>query len=206
VRWGGDEAAVSLPLLGRFNVENALGALGAALACGMALEEGAAALSAAPPPVGRLEVAVRSPIPVILDYAHTPDALRRVLETLRPLYPGRLILVFGAGGDRDREKRPQMGRVAVEGADVILVTSDNPRSEDPEAILDEIRAGMEGAPHERIPDRREAIARALDLARPGDAVLLAGKGHETVQLVGAERRPFDERQILRELLGGGTSA
>jgi len=206
VRWGGDDAAVSLPLLGRFNVENAIGALGAALLMGVGLEEGAAALSDAPPPLGRLEVTVREPVPVILDYAHTPDALRRVLETLRPLYPGRLILVFGAGGDRDRAKRPEMGRVAVEGADLIIVTSDNPRTEDPDGIIEEIRGGMEGAAYERITDRRKAIARALELAAPGDAILLAGKGHETYQILGTEKRPFDERVVVRELLDAGRAA
>jgi UDP-N-acetylmuramoyl-L-alanyl-D-glutamate--2,6-diaminopimelate ligase len=206
VRWGGDEAAVSLPPLGRFNVENALAALGAGLLLGVGLQEGVTALVDAPAPLGRLEVTVRDPVPVILDYAHTPDALRRVLETLRPLYPGRLILVFGAGGDRDREKRPEMGRVAVQGADRIIVTSDNPRTEDPDAIIDEILAGMRGATFERITDRREAIARALEVAEPGDAVLLAGKGHETYQIVGTEKRPFDERKIVREILDAGRAA
>jgi UDP-N-acetylmuramoyl-L-alanyl-D-glutamate--2,6-diaminopimelate ligase len=126
-----------------------------------------------------------------------------VLETLRPLYPGRLILVFGAGGDRDRAKRPEMGKVAVAGADVLIVTSDNPRTEDPDAIIDEILAGMAGATFERITDRRKAIARALAVAVPGDAILLAGKGHETYQIIGTEKRPFDERLIVRELLDAG---
>jgi UDP-N-acetylmuramoyl-L-alanyl-D-glutamate--2,6-diaminopimelate ligase len=129
-----------------------------------------------------------------------------VLETLRPLYPGRLILVFGAGGDRDRAKRPEMGKVAVAGADVLIVTSDNPRTEDPEAIIAEILAGMVGATYERITDRRKAIARALDVAEPGDAILLAGKGHETYQIIGTEKRPFDEREVVRELLDGGRAA
>ncbi|MEX2295553.1 MAG: UDP-N-acetylmuramoyl-L-alanyl-D-glutamate--2,6-diaminopimelate ligase [Gemmatimonadota bacterium] len=206
VRWGEDDAAVSLPLLGRFNIENAVAALGAGLLMGVSLDEGAAALADAPPPLGRLEVTVREPVPVILDYAHTPDALRRVLETLRPLYPGRLILVFGAGGDRDRAKRPEMGKVAVAGADVLIVTSDNPRTEDPEAIIAEILAGMVGATYERITDRRKAIARALEVAEPGDAILLAGKGHETYQVIGTEKRPFDERKVVRELLDDGRAA
>ncbi len=207
VRWGGEDAAVSLPLLGRFNVENALAALAIAVLLGLPLAEGAQALSDAPPPVGRLEVTVRLPVPVILDYAHTPDALRRALETLRPLYPGRLIAVFGAGGDRDREKRPEMGRIGVEGADLAILTSDNPRTEDPDAILDQVVAGVpDHTPAERwerVTDRRRAIARALEVARPGDAILLAGKGHETYQIVGRERRPFDERVVVREILAGG---
>ncbi|MSR23332.1 MAG: UDP-N-acetylmuramoyl-L-alanyl-D-glutamate--2,6-diaminopimelate ligase [Gemmatimonadetes bacterium] len=206
VRWGGDDVAVSLPLLGRFNIENALAAIGTALLMGESLGEAALRLVDAPQPRGRLEVTVREPVPVILDYAHTPDALERVLETLRPLYPGRLVLVFGAGGDRDRGKRPEMGHVAMRGADVVIVTSDNPRTEDPEAIIDEIGVEMEAATFERITDRRDAIARALELARPGDVVLLAGKGHETYQIIGTEKRPFDEREVVREILDSGRAA
>jgi UDP-N-acetylmuramoyl-L-alanyl-D-glutamate--2,6-diaminopimelate ligase len=206
VEWDGEEHEGRLPLLGAFNVENAATALGAALLAGLPLSDAAAGLADAPAPPGRLEIAVTRPVPVILDYAHTPDALRRALEALRPLYPGRLIVVFGAGGDRDAAKRPEMGRAAVEGADVVIVTSDNPRTEDPERIIDQIEAGMGGAPHRRLVDRREAMGAALDEARPGDAVLLAGKGHETYQEVGPERRPFDERAILGELLGDGGGA
>jgi UDP-N-acetylmuramoyl-L-alanyl-D-glutamate--2,6-diaminopimelate ligase len=206
VRWGSEEAEARLPLLGEFNVENAAVALGAAVASGIPLEEAAELLATAPAPPGRMELAAESPVPVILDFAHTPDALERTLRTLAPLHEGRLILVFGAGGDRDREKRPEMGRVAVEGADVVIVTSDNPRTEDPESILDAIEGGMGGAPHFRVADRREAIETALRMAAPGDAVLLAGKGHETYQEVGTDRLPFDERvvvrDIVRELLGG----
>ena len=206
VRWGGEEVAVSLPLLGRFNVENALSSLGAALLQDQELVEAAEGLADAPPPVGRLEVTVTEPVPVVLDYAHTPHALERVLETIRPLHEGRLILVFGAGGDRDRRKRAEMGKIAAEGADFSIVTSDNPRTEDPDAIVDEILEGMGGSTHERITDRKEAIARALQMARSGDVVLLAGKGHETYQIVGTERRPFDERVVVREILGSGRAA
>jgi UDP-N-acetylmuramoyl-L-alanyl-D-glutamate--2,6-diaminopimelate ligase len=197
----GEVARVHLPLLGRFNVENALCAAGVARAAGMPLPEIAQELSRAPAPRGRLEVVERHPVPVIVDYAHTPDALRRALETLRPLYPGRLIVVFGAGGDRDRSKRPEMGDVVARGADLAIVTSDNPRTEDPDRIVDDILAGMDGANLERVVDRREAIGRALEVAREGDAILLAGKGHETYQVVGTEVRPFDERVVVRELLG-----
>ncbi len=189
-------------LLGDFNVENALVALGAAVLSGIPLAAAAGRLAETDAPPGRLEAVVREPFPVLLDYAHTPDALARVLETLRPLVAGRLIVVFGAGGDRDRAKRPRMGRAAAEGADLPIVTSDNPRTEDPAAIIEEIRAGMGGREHLALVDRREAIARALELARPGDLVLLAGKGHEPYQEIGTERRPFDERRIARELLEG----
>ena len=206
VGWGGDEAYVSLPLLGRFNVENALSAIGAALLADQKLKMVAEALAEAPPIEGRLEVTVTDPVPVILDYAHTPHALERVLETLRPLCRGRLIVVFGAGGDRDRTKRAEMGSVAARGADLSIVTSDNPRTEDPELIVDEILDGMEGSVCERITDRREAIARALEHAESGDMVLLAGKGHERHQIVGTERRAFDERAVVRELLGSGRAA
>ena len=206
MRWGGDEVTVSLPLLGRFNVENALSALGTALLLDQELEDAAKTLADATPPVGRLEMTVHEPVPVILDYAHTPHALERLLETIRPLYEGRLILVFGAGGERDREKRPEMGRIAAQGADLSIVTSDNPRTEDPDSIVNEILEGMTGHSYERITDRREAIERALEVARAGDVVLLAGKGHETVQIVGTDPRPFDERIVVREILGSGRAA
>ncbi len=199
----GEVAAVRLPLLGRFNVENALCAAGVARAAGMSLHRIARALSHASGIRGRLEVVETRPVPVILDYAHTPDALRRVLETLRPLYPDRLIVVFGAGGDRDRSKRREMCEVAARGSDLAIVTSDNPRTEDPDRIVDDILSGMAGATYERIVDRREAIARALEVAVEGDAILLAGKGHETYQVVGTESRPFDEREVVRELLDRG---
>ena len=126
----------------------------------------------------------------------TPDALERVIRAVKPLVRGRLIVLFGAGGDRDRKKRPLMGRIAVRGADLAIVTSDNPRTEDPDRIIDDIEEGMEGAAHVRLTDRREAIHRALALARPGDCVVLAGKGHESYQVVGTERFPFDEREIV----------
>lgn len=206
VGWGGDEAVVSLPLLGRFNVENALSAIGAALLADQGLETAAEALADLPPIEGRLEVTVADPVPVILDYAHTPHALEWVLETLRPLCRGRLIVVFGAGGDRDRTKRAEMGSVAARGADLSIVTSDNPRTEAPELIVDAILEGMEGSLFERITDRREAIARALECAESGDIVLLAGKGHERHQIIGTERRAFDERAVVRELLGSGRVA
>lgn len=198
--FGEEEVPVRLPLLGRFNVENALAAAGVALVAGLSLRSIGALLSEAPQIPGRLEVVLRHPFTVLLDYAHTPHALETVLRTLRPLTRGRLIVLFGAGGDRDPGKRPLMGAVVARLADLAVVTSDNPRTEPPETILDQIIAGMEGAPWRRIVDRREAIAAALAEARPGDVVLLAGKGHEAYQVVGTERIPFPEGEIVRELM------
>jgi UDP-N-acetylmuramoyl-L-alanyl-D-glutamate--2,6-diaminopimelate ligase len=187
---------VSLPLVGDFNVSNALGAAAVAHGLGASPGEIAARLAGAPQVPGRVERIVGEPFAVLRDYAHTPDALERVIAALKPLTRGRLIVLFGAGGDRDRKKRPVMGRIAARGADVAIVTSDNPRTEDPDRIIDEIEEGMDGAAHVRITDRREAIHRALAMARPGDCVLLAGKGHETYQVIGTQKFPFDERAIV----------
>jgi UDP-N-acetylmuramoyl-L-alanyl-D-glutamate--2,6-diaminopimelate ligase len=192
--------SIDLPLLGSYNVQNALAAAAACYALGFDLEQVAAGLEALPQVPGRLERISERPCPVLRDYAHTPDALARALAALRPLVRGRLIVVFGAGGDRDRGKRPLMGAVAVEGADVVIVTSDNPRTEQPEAIIDEIVAGMKGERHVRISDRREAIRYALEVAGADDVILLAGKGHETYQILGQEKVSFDEREIVREQL------
>ncbi|MEO8031058.1 MAG: UDP-N-acetylmuramoyl-L-alanyl-D-glutamate--2,6-diaminopimelate ligase [Gemmatimonadota bacterium] len=193
-------AAIRLPLLGEFNVANALAAAAAALAVGEPFASVAAGLNAAPQVPGRMERITERPCVVLRDYAHTPDALARALETLRPLTPGKLIVLFGAGGDRDRGKRPVMGRVAAEGADLVVVTSDNPRTEDPEAIIDDIVPGLAGRPHLRITDRADAIKAALGRAGAGDTVLLAGKGHETYQVVGHDKVPFDERAIVLHAL------
>ena len=190
-------AEVSLPLLGDFNVANALAAAACALGLGMSLTQVAARLSTAPQVPGRMELLSETPCVVLRDYAHTPDALARALATLRPLTGGQLVVVFGCGGDRDKGKRPIMGRIAAEGSDVALVTSDNPRTEDPVAIIDDIEQGMGGVAHLRIVDRLEAIHTALGQGRPGDTILLAGKGHETYQILGTEKVPFDEREIVR---------
>ena len=198
----GSAVPVSMPLLGRFNVENALAAAGIALAAGRRVDEVVDGLGSAPAVPGRMELVASRPCPVVIDYAHTPDALVCLLDTLRHLTDGRLIVLFGAGGDRDAAKRPLMGRAVAERADVAIVTSDNPRTEDPEAIIDEVVAGMAGAEHERVSDRRAAIGRALDLAAPGDLVVLAGKGHETRQVIGSETLPFDERKIVLAHLAG----
>jgi len=142
---------------------------------------------------------------VVIDYAHTPDALRRVLGTLTSLGPRRIVCVFGCGGDRDRGKRPLMGTVAAELADTLVLTDDNPRNEDPADITREIHGGVGDHPDVSvIHDRRAAIRAALEHAEPGDVVLVAGKGHETEQIQGAERRPFDDRAVTAELLGGRT--
>jgi UDP-N-acetylmuramoyl-L-alanyl-D-glutamate--2,6-diaminopimelate ligase len=203
---GEEEATVSLPLLGRFNVENALTAAGLAWTGGMGLGEIAEGLSRAPQIPGRLQVVAADPFTVLIDFAHTPDALERVLTTLRPLVNGRLMVLFGAGGDRDRGKRPRMGEVVARLADLAVVTSDNPRTEDPERIIDDVLEGMDGAHLLREADRRAAIAMAVKEARPGDLLLLAGKGHESYQVLGREKHPFDEAAIALEALGRGKEA
>ena len=202
--FGGKAYDVTLPLIGDFNVANALAAAACAWALGVTADTIVARLATMPQVPGRLEI-VHSQPTVLRDYAHTPDALARAIDAVRPFAAGRLIVVFGCGGDRDRGKRPEMGRIAAERADVAIVTSDNPRTEDPERILDDIEAGMDGVPHERIEDRRNAIARALEIAAPDDLVLLAGKGHETYQVRGTTRLPFDERQIVREIISEGVN-
>ena len=191
---------IDLKLKGRFNVENALAALASARLLGIdddAIARGLEALDGVP---GRFEaVDEGQPFTVVVDYAHTPDSLENVLTTARELDSGRLICVFGCGGDRDREKRPLMGKIVAELADLPIVTSDNPRSEDPGAIIDEILAGMDGDP-EMIQDRRSAIARAVEIAEAGDVVVIAGKGHEQGQQFRDRTVPFDDREVAREAL------
>lgn len=198
-RFGAAEFA--LPLPGDFNVANALAAAALALGLGHPLDEVAARLEAAPQVPGRMERLLDAPFHVIRDYAHTPDAVQRLLATLRPITPGRIILVFGCGGDRDRGKRPIMGELAAAGADLTILTADNPRTEDPERIMDDIAERMPKGSYQREVDRYVAIATALGLAGPGDTVLLMGKGHETYQIVGTTKEPFDEREIVRALMG-----
>jgi UDP-N-acetylmuramoyl-L-alanyl-D-glutamate--2,6-diaminopimelate ligase len=195
-------AEVSLPLLGDFNVANALAAAATALGLGSPMSQVVRRLAAAPQVPGRMERIADTPCIVLRDYAHTPDALERALTSLRPLTSGRLIVVFGCGGDRDKGKRPIMGRIAAELSDLAVATSDNPRTEDPGAIIDDIEQGMGGLPHLRISDRLAAIHTALNEARAGDTVLLAGKGHEVYQIIGTEKLPFDEREIVREAVRG----
>jgi UDP-N-acetylmuramoyl-L-alanyl-D-glutamate--2,6-diaminopimelate ligase len=189
-------------LSGRYNLSNLMAAFGAGKALGWkpdAMVAGAESLAAVP---GRLEpVDAGQEFRVFVDYAHTPDALKRVLMTVREFTTGRVIAVFGCGGDRDRGKRPQMGEVATQNANLAIVTSDNPRGESAQAIIDEILKGMTAGERIVEPDRREAIRKALKAAGPDDTVVIAGKGHEDYQIVGAERRRFDDRETARELLG-----
>jgi UDP-N-acetylmuramoyl-L-alanyl-D-glutamate--2,6-diaminopimelate ligase len=191
-------------LVGRFNVANLLAAFAASLAAGVDADAALRGLATVTGVPGRLErVGGAAGFTVVVDYAHTDDALKNLLETVRELRPARVITVFGCGGDRDRTKRPLMGAVASRLSDVVIVTSDNPRSEPPEAILEEIQRGMNGgrgAERHAIVDRREAIARALEMARPGDAVVIAGKGHETYQVLRDRTVPFDDRQVARDVL------
>jgi UDP-N-acetylmuramoyl-L-alanyl-D-glutamate--2,6-diaminopimelate ligase len=193
-----------LPLLGRYNAANAAAAFTAARALGIAPEVIVRGLETVDGVPGRLErVGAGAPFAVVVDYAHTPDALARSLAAIREHAEGRVLLVFGCGGDRDRAKRPLMGRVAAEGADRVWITNDNPRGEDPSAIAREIEAGMGTAARLVELDRRRAIAQALEAARPGDVVLIAGKGHETTQTIGDQILPFDDRRVAAELLASG---
>jgi len=203
---GARSVFVRLPMLGRYNAANAAAAFTAAGALGLTAETIVRGLESVAGVPGRLErVPGGAPYTVVVDYAHTPDALARSLAAVREHAAGRVLLVFGCGGDRDRAKRPEMGRVAVERADRVWITNDNPRGEDPSAIAREIEAGMEARAHEVELDRRRAIARALEAARPGDVVLIAGKGHETTQTIGDRVLPFDDRRVAAELLSGGAA-
>ena len=188
---------------GAFSVENALTAVGICNAVGVSLPNIAEGLAGASGVCGRAEIVpVGQPYTVMIDYAHSPDSLSNILKTVRPVTEGQLIVVFGCGGDRDRTKRPIMGRIAECMADFCIVTSDNPRTEEPEAIIDEIVGGMKKTNHIRIENRRKAIGHALDMAKPGDFVLIAGKGHEMYQEIQGVRHPFDEREVVRTHLQG----
>jgi UDP-N-acetylmuramoyl-L-alanyl-D-glutamate--2,6-diaminopimelate ligase len=194
---GGRHFTTRLP--GRFNVSNALAALCAARTMGVSDDVIAGALELFISAPGRMERMDDGEIDVLIDYAHTPDALENVLRTVRETARRRVIVVFGCGGDRDRGKRPQMGRIAGELADRVFVTSDNPRGEDPQAIIDEIMLGVTDASHVLVQaDRGEAIAEAILGAARGDVVVVAGKGHETYQIIGAQTRHFDDREAVRE--------
>ncbi|MZP28958.1 UDP-N-acetylmuramoyl-L-alanyl-D-glutamate--2,6-diaminopimelate ligase [Heliobacterium undosum] len=204
VLYPGGEVRLNLQLTGRFNLSNALAAFAAGWAAGIDPEAIAAALGTVTGVAGRFErIDLGQPFSVIVDYAHTPDGLENVLVTARALAQGRVITVFGCGGDRDRTKRPKMGAVVARLSDVAIVTSDNPRTEDPQRIIEDILPGLaDGVDVHVEPDRSSAIALALSLAQPGDLVMIAGKGHETYQIVGAKVLPFDDRQIARERLRG----
>jgi UDP-N-acetylmuramoyl-L-alanyl-D-glutamate--2,6-diaminopimelate ligase len=195
---GGKQHRLALPLIGAYQAANVLTAAGLVLATGGKWDATFAAMERVAPVRGRLERAVisRGGVPVYIDYAHTPDAIEAAIAALRPHVQGRLITVFGAGGDRDQGKRPEMGRVATALSDVVIVTDDNPRSEDPARIRADVMAGASGATE--VAGRREAIAEAIRIARDGDIVLVAGKGHETGQIIGDKVLPFDDALVARE--------
>ncbi len=196
----GSNVTFTYPLVGKFNVENIMCAFGIGLQLGFSQEVIVEALQDAPQIPGRLErvhAAEGSGVSVFVDYAHTPDALEKALSTIKSLTTGRTVCVFGCGGDRDASKRPIMGKASL-AADHVVVTSDNPRTEDPQDIIDDIVSGMTGAQFDVEPDRRSAIALALSVTAPGDSVLIAGKGHEDYQLVGDKVLPFDDRLVAAE--------
>lgn len=203
----GREVELSVPLAGAFNVSNAVAAVVALAGEGHDLDALVAGVATARGVPGRMErVDAGQPFTAVVDYAHKPEAIEAVLGALRPVTAGRLVIVLGAGGDRDRGKRPLMGRIAADLADVLVVTDDNPRSEDPARIRAEVLAGAREGSAEvlEIGDRREAIAAAVGRARLGDTVVVAGKGHERGQQVGDVVHPFDDREVLTELLGGAS--
>ena len=200
---GEESVPVELGIPGGFSVYNALCALLCCMRLGVSLRDGSAALKTAKGVLGRMEtVPTDGDYTILIDYAHTPDALENVLRAVRETAPGRVVALFGCGGDRDRTKRPIMGRIAVTEADLTVVTSDNPRTEDPMEIIREILSGI-NAPQDKyvtIPDRREAIAWAIEHHRPGDVIVLAGKGHETYQEIDHVKHHMDEREIVAEIL------
>ena len=201
--YNGESVPVKLAIPGMFSVYNALGVMAACLSLGMSLKATADGISSASGVKGRMEpVPTDGDYSVIIDYSHKPDALEKALKALRPVTRGRLIVLFGCGGDRDRGKRPIMGRVAAENADFVVVTSDNPRTEEPMGIINEILPGLDNSqtPCKMICDRPEAICWAIDNARSGDVILLAGKGHEDYQIIGHEKHHMDEREIVRDFL------
>jgi len=200
--WEGRELAFTTPLVGSFNLSNALAAVGAALAAGIYFEPAVARLATVRGVPGRLERFVSDAgFTVVVDYAHTDDAVRKALQSLRGITAKRLIAVVGCGGDRDRFKRPKMAQAAVDEADLAIFTADNPRGEAVDAILEDMAAGVPEATNYRtIPDRREAIAEAIALAGAGDVVVIAGKGHETYQEINGMFHPFDDREVVREFL------
>ncbi|WP_310550250.1 UDP-N-acetylmuramoyl-L-alanyl-D-glutamate--2,6-diaminopimelate ligase [Paenibacillus glufosinatiresistens] len=201
-------ADISLRMVGKFNVYNALAAITAALLEEIPLEAIKASIEAVPGVDGRVEaVNEGQDYAVIVDYAHTPDGLENVLRTVNEFAEGRVLTVFGCGGDRDKTKRPKMGKIAARYSDHVFVTSDNPRTEDPEQILKDIEAGLAedgvaAEAYELIADRREAIGRAIEMASSGDVVLIAGKGHETYQIVGKVKHDFDDRVVAKEAIRG----
>ena len=196
-------AVLNIP--GRFSVYNALAALGCSVALGFSLEDAVRALGHCPGVKGRVEVVPTGrDFTILIDYAHTPDAIENVLRAVEETAQGRVGILFGCGGDRDRTKRPKMGKISSELADYMIITSDNPRTEEPEAIINDILEGVKGTetPYTVITDRREAIKYAIEHAQKDDIIILAGKGHETYQIVGKTKRHMDEREIVADVLAG----
>jgi UDP-N-acetylmuramoyl-L-alanyl-D-glutamate--2,6-diaminopimelate ligase len=208
---------VESPLMGRFNISNILTAIGLGTALGYSSDQIARGLKNMKAVPGRMEkIDEGQTFGVVVDYAHTEDAIVRLLEAVREIVSGRIITVFGCGGERDKNKRPKMGAAALNGSDLVIITSDNPRTEDPSSIIRDIIGGLEDAgiqtevrmaaqqlasgkkPYMVLPDRHAAVAAAIGLAGPGDIVVLAGKGHENYQIVGEKKLPFDDREIARE--------
>ncbi len=204
LRYQGQSIRIKTPLLGRFNVANHLAAAGLCMSAGLDLKTIARGLSSLEAIPGRLEnVKSDAPFTVLVDFAHTDDALDNVLSTLKPLCKARLIVVFGCGGDRDKTKRPRMAKVVEKYADMAIVTSDNPRTENPDDIISQIVAGFKdpGSPKIKIePDRKKAIALAIESARKNDVIIIAGKGHENYQIIGKQKFPFSDQQIVLDLL------
>ena len=199
-----DTLKVDFHIPGDFSVYNSLSAIGTVVALGYSLEDTINAISCAKSVKGRLElVETNTPFGVIIDYAHTPDGLEKAINAIRSFTKGRVITLFGCGGDRDKTKRPKMARMATELSDIVIVTTDNPRTEKPEDIIKDILIGTVGSKAEviTIVDRSEAIKEAMEIAKEGDTVLLAGKGHETYQIIGTERFHYDEREIVKKALG-----
>ena len=201
VNYKGKDYKIEIGISGMFSVYNALCAIGAALSCGIDMETAQKGIKNASGVKGRLEkVNVDSDYTVIIDYAHTPDGLENVLNAVNSFKKGRVISVFGCGGDRDATKRPIMGDIGTRLSDIAVITSDNPRTEEPKKIIDDILAGVKEGNYKVMPDRREAIGYALSIAQKGDIVLLLGKGQETYQILGKEKIHFDEREIVKEFL------
>jgi UDP-N-acetylmuramoyl-L-alanyl-D-glutamate--2,6-diaminopimelate ligase len=198
----GQKHEVEIPLGGTYNVENALSASAGMLALGYSMSDVARAIPNVRPVPGRFEAVPNlHEIGVIVDYAHTPDALEKLLESIGKLGPSRIITVFGCGGDRDRSKRPKMAKAASEGSDITVITSDNPRTEEPQDILDEVRTGVvDGKASVCILDRKAAIDHAIRQAKSGDVVVIAGKGHENYQIIGRTKHFMDDRLMAREAL------
>ena len=193
-------------VIGRFSVYNSLAALSVGMVMNVDMKRAVRAVSEMNTVKGRIEkVPNDRQITILIDFAHTPDSLKNVLKTIKVIYEKRIITVFGCGGDRDKTKRPIMGKIACQYSDLVYITSDNPRTEDPDSIIDDIVADLDKKDYVRITDRTEAIRAAIVEAKPGDTVLIAGKGHENYQILGTEKIHYDEREIVKQILDDGAN-